>query len=46
MSVITAEQANAIERERNVYIDRDSNQFNLESYDAAYGWEPIPEEWK
>jgi len=46
MSIITVEQADAIERKRNVYVDRYTSQFNLESHDVVYGWQPIPEEWQ
>ncbi len=37
--------AKAIEKEHNVYVDIGSNAYNRESWDAEYGWLPIPESW-
>ena len=43
---LTADQIKAIEDTHNVYIDRDTMQYNVGGgYDAVYCWQPIPTEW-
>ncbi|MBT8490942.1 MAG: hypothetical protein KJN62_07830 [Deltaproteobacteria bacterium] len=34
-----------LETKHNVYIDPKTDQYNLNSYDEAYGWQPVPAEW-
>ena len=34
-----------LETQHNVYIDPETDQYNLHSYDEPYGWQPIPAEW-
>lgn len=36
----------AVEEKRNVWIDEDTNQYNVGGgYAAIYGWIPIPQMW-
>ena len=42
---LTKEMVEYLERKHNVYIDAETNVFNLDSRDAIYGWIPIPKEW-
>ena len=41
------EQAEKIEYEQNVYVDIETDQYNVGGgYDSETGWMPIPEDWK
>jgi hypothetical protein len=43
---LTNERVKAIEDTHNVYVDRNTMQYNVGGgHDAVYGWQPIPEEW-
>jgi len=43
---MTKEMAEKIEIEHNVYVDRETMQYNVGGgHDAEYGWLPIPKEW-
>ena len=43
---LTNGQVMEIEEKHNVYVDRDTMQYNIGGgYDAIYGWQPIPKEW-
>ena len=44
---MTQEQAEIIAEAHNVYVDAETEQFNIGGGQAAvYGWQPIPDEWK
>ena len=44
---MTTQKATEIEQRHNVWIDAKTEMFNVGGgYDAVYGWEPIPKEWK
>ena len=45
MKKLTEELTIAIELIHNVYVDRDTSQYNNKGYDEETGWSPIPEEW-
>ena len=40
-----SDQIRHLEITHNVFIDPDTMQFNRDSQDAEYGWEPIPSDW-
>jgi hypothetical protein len=43
--IFTDDQAKAIEQNHNVYVSQSLGVYHRESYDATYGWAPIPQEW-
>lgn len=46
MKKLTEDQIVEIEQQHNVYVDRETQQFNVGGgYDAEYGWDHLPEEW-
>lgn len=42
---LNEDQIIELEQEHNICIDRETLQYNNDSHDAQYGWEPLPEEW-
>ena len=43
--MLTPEQVKELEQNNNVFIDAASGQYNRESREAVYGWQPLPPEW-
>lgn len=42
---MTEEIKNYIEQQHNVYVDAETELFNLDGYDSVYGWDDVPKEW-